>query len=282
MRTVYAAVCFSALALITGCQSHNPQGSVVEPPAPPSNFASLRLGPPPTDYKPELGLEGQRSDKQIAISIDTYKVSPQWLMSQKISWANLKEGTKLGSKSLATDLISPEAGLKLRAFKVDGAFARGSLPSYLQKQGKTTLAASSTTFSMDGIVTPFAASNSKGYLSQLQCSHGDVISLVPGSSKRSHEFVLTPEIVSDKLVFLSVQARAVTSASEPSTCNDKHEPDDLIEVSEGSLYGVSAYLSQNDALVISGIQDAETEKDGSVKVVVIVAQEILPVVAAKK
>ena len=277
MRIVCAALCISALALTTGCQSLDPKvAASVKPPALAENVEALRLGPPPTDFKSEFGLEGQRSNRQIAVTIDTYKVSPKGLLSHKFSWDKLPEGARLGP------VISPEAGMKLTSFKADRIFALESLPAYLKTQGETTLLSAGSTFGIDGMVTPFSTSRAEGYLSQLQCGHGDIIGLVPGSVKRSHEYVLTPEIVSDKVVFLSVEARAVTSASEPSACNAKNDPDDLVEAREGSLYGVSANLSSREALVISGVEDAETAKDGSTKIVVIFAQEMFPVDSAKK
>lgn len=277
MRTIYAALCISAFALTAGCHSITPNVSdAVKPPAPLANLEHLRLGPPPTDFKSEFGLEGQRSNKQVAVSIKTYKVVPKGFFSHKISWDKLPKGAKLGP------IISPEAEMKIAAFKVDNTFALKSLPAYLQTQGETTLSGSSTTYTIDGMATPFATYNAVGYLSQLQCSHGDTISLVPGSVKRGNEYVFTPQIASDKVVFVSIESRAVTTASEPSTCNEKNEPDGLVEAREGSLYGVSANLSSTEALVISGVEDEETDKDGSIKVVVITAQEMLPVDATKK
>lgn len=272
MRIVSAAFCLTALAMTAGCHSLGfKESAAAIPQAELSKVEALRLGPPPTDFKPELGLEGQRSNRQIAVSIQTYKVIPKGFMGHAVSWDKLPKGAKLGP------VISPEAGMKLTAFKADRTFAVMSLPAYLQTQGETTLSSSGTTYSLDGMVTPFSTSTAQGYLSQLQCGHAEMISLVPGSAKRSMEYVLTPEIVSDKVVFVSLEARAVTSASEASTCNEKNEPENLVEAREGSLYGVSANLADNDALVISGIEDSETEKDGGIKVVVISAQEMLPV-----
>lgn len=272
MRNVYAALCISALALSAGCQNTATKASIT-PAVPASSGQEQRLGPPDVDFKSEFGLEGQRSNRQVGIMITTYTLK-KGLLDKRLTWADKPPGVRSWSEGQNPGLISPEAEMNVKAIKVDREFVVKSLPEYLKKYGAVEYSSSTNLYGLDGTAIPGGFGDSIGYLSQVICKSDDSLSVSPGIVNRMTNYVVTPKIVSDQVIFVSFDLHLTTDATEPSVCNAKHAPSDRVQVRESTSVGFSANLADDEALIISGIKDKNSEKDGEVKIMTIIAQEM--------
>lgn len=272
MRTVYAAFCLAALALSACCQNTATK-ALVTPALPINSDQALRLGPPDVDFKSEFGLEGQRSNRQVGIMITTYTLK-KGLLDKSLTWADKPQGVRSWSEGQNPGLISPEAEMNVKAIKVDREFVVKSLPEYLKKYGTVEFRSSQNLYGFDGTAIPGSFGDSIGYLSQIICKSGGSLSVSPGIINRMTNYVVTPKIVSDRVIFVSFDVHLTTGATEPSECNAKHEPSDRVQVRESTSVGFSANLADDEALIISGIKDKNSEKDGEVKIMTIIAQEM--------
>lgn len=270
MRNIRLALCLSAIALSAACSSTVP----TTPEQAPIQAPKLRPGPPPVDFKSEFGIEGQRSNNTVAISIKSYRITPEGFLKNKVSFDKRPDGVTLWPEASEPGMISSEAGLKSKAFKIDQSFSRNGLSAYLAGQGTVELENESYVYSVDGVAAPISTSSATGYL-VVRCRKADAGSNLPGALEKTHMYLATPKIVRDGVVFLEFEDRYSTSATEPTMCNTD-DPSTLVGVQEHSGYGVSTNLAENEALVITGLANDETEKTGSVLVVVLTAQVLKP------
>lgn len=272
MRTFYAALCLSAFALTTGCQSTSPNAADKALVQANSNQA-LRLGPPDVDFKSEFGFEGQRSNRQVAITTTTYTLK-KGLLDKGLTWEDKPVGVKSWSAGERPGLISPDAKIKLQVIKADRKFVEKELPAYLEKHGVVKYSGGETSYGLDGMTIPSGFGDISGYLSQVTCKSGESNTISPGILNRLTSYVVTPKIVNDKVIFINFDLNLTTDATEPSLCNGQQEPSENVQVRYSTGAGFSANVANDEAIIISGIRDEKSEENGEVRIMTIVAQEV--------
>lgn len=278
MKTLSAILCASAFLLSSGCQGIHPFSTSSAAPTPsevPAPKFELPLGPPDTSFKSEFGFVDQRSNTQVWIKADIYKVLLRDSKAKDIDWTKKQDQGKALSSVPVSGLVAVESGSQAKSFKIDAEFAKKGLSDYLVQQGATSLANSSTVYTIDGMIAPISTIDATGYLVALTCST-DGRTITPGRRESSFNFAVTPKVVNDSKVFIIATAAQSLSASEPSDCDEKNEPKDLVQLRKSVVYGSSFYLGNKQALVISGIHDSETDNDNTVKVMVLTAGIVKP------
>lgn len=257
MNKIMELPCVLFLLLLTGCQS------IVD------KTPSESLTPTPAVFAPKQ-LERKASEKQVGVHVSFYKVELEGKGSRKVDWG--LEGKRQVTPSATSPIkgvISPYKGTTNQILRVDKSFADQPILDFLSKQGKAHLEHDSKVYVQDGKSEPFAIKQSNGYLAPVQCTKM-ASALTPGVVTNIFSLTFQPNIVNKSEIWISIKGNFSTTATEPAECGKTPSESADLSVSEGSFFASALALTDEEAIVISGLPDPTDKKQRKNEVNVIV------------
>jgi hypothetical protein len=226
------------------------------------------LTPTPAVFAPKQ-LERKPTEKNVAIKVSFYKVSLDDPSASGVDWGLKGErGVTPSPSSPIKGVISPYKGTTNQVLRTDRAFADKPIGDFLAKQGATRLAHDATIFVPDGKSTPFAIENTLGYLAAVQCTEkGSALS--PGSVTDMFNLTFQPNVVDQSEVWLTIKGNFSKTVTEPGECGKKHKAAQ-ISASEGSFFANALALTNEEAIILSGLPDPTTDANRNHEINVIV------------
>lgn len=258
MKKIMVLPCTLFLLMLGGCQS------VIE------KTPSEALTPTPSAFAPKQ-LERKPSKKQVGVHVSFYKVALKDIASSTVDWG--LEGTDSVTPSVTSPVkavISPYKGTTNQILRVDKTFADQSIIDYLSKQGKAKREHDVTIFVDDGKSGPFAIKQSNGYSASVNCSkQGSALS--EGIVTNIFSLTFQPNVIDKSKIWMSIKGNFSTTASEPAECGKKHRAAADLSVSEGSFFANALALTDDEAIVISGLPNPtdNSELKNTVNIIVL-------------
>jgi hypothetical protein len=242
--------------LVSGCQS------IEKPPA-------EVLTPTPAVFAPKQ-LERKPTEKEVAIKLSFYKVDLDNPSATNVDWGLKGErGVTPSPSSPITGVISPYKGTTNQVLRTDKAFADKSIQNFLAKQGNTRLVHDSTIFVPDGKSTPFAIEQTSTYLASVQCTKTGSAP-APGAVTDMFNLTFQPNVINQSEVWLTIKGNFSKTVTEPGECGKRRKAADL-STSEGSFFANALAMTNEEAIILSGLPDptAEPRSNHEINVVVL-------------